>query len=479
VICPKCFAHIADTSLSCPTCGAEFDLNGNIVRQPESPAAAHPHAHHHVPPPSIAPALALASGRKGGRIVGIVVTVLILAGAAYGVVRWRETKKPVVAAWPSPPRAAPGLPSGGLAHTCVITEAGTILCWGDREFGQLGDTVGAPTGIPCAVCTHGTFTQLAGGENHTCARTTQGAVMCWGGNYRGQLGSPSTTECVTGRGRFDCSVVPIFAPVENAAMVTAGAEHSCALLADSTVACWGGSYRGQLGVTSMARGQTIALVAGRFRFTTIAAGAWHTCGIAPDGRILCWGWNAHGQLGSMTRQLCGPTVQSRTPCGAQPALLASDLRFRAVAAGAEHSCALTAEGGAYCWGANDMGQLGRGTLDSGLVPVAVAGGQRYTALAAGARFTCALDGDGGVWCWGSNSRGQLGTGSDSTTSLRPVRVPLAVRALSIGAGAEHACAVVEGKRAFCWGAGASGQLGNGRTTDSRVPVEAGLDVGAR
>lgn len=427
----------------------------------------------------MAPVLALASSRKGGRIAAIAVALLILAGVVYGVIKWRETKRPAAAAWPSPPRAAPGLPSGGLAHTCVITEAGTILCWGSSELGQLGDTVGAPAGVPCAVCTHGTFTQLDAGDNHTCARTTQGAVMCWGANSRGQLGSPTTTECATARGRYACSVLPLTAPVEDAALVAAGAEHSCALLADSTVACWGGAYRGQLGVTTLARGQTIAHVARRFRFTTIAAGAYHSCGIKPDGGIQCWGWNARGQLGAMTRQLCGPTVQSRTPCGAEPVPVASDFRFRAVATGAEHTCAVTIDGQAYCWGANDQGQLGRGSQDSGLVPVAVAGGQRYTALAAGARFTCALDADGGVWCWGSNAQGQLGNGSDSSTSLIPVRPSLGIRALSIGAGANHACAVVEGNRAFCWGAGSAGQIGNGRTANSRVPVEAGVDRAAR
>jgi alpha-tubulin suppressor-like RCC1 family protein len=477
VICPHCYAHIADGSLSCPTCGAQFDLNGNVTTPGVgAPAKPHPHPHHEGPAPSLTPVVALASGRnRARRITTGVVIVAVLAGAGYGVVRWRRAETPGVAQWASPPRPVPGLPSGGLGHTCVITEAGTVLCWGDREFGQLGDTVGAPTGVPCAVCTNATFTQLDAGDNHTCARTTQGGVLCWGANYRGQLGLPSNTECVTGRGRYACSVVPQEAPVERVTMVAAGADHTCALLADSTVACWGGSYRGQLGVVSMAPGQIIARPGSRFRYVTIAAGAYHTCGITPTGELQCWGYNVNGQIGTTTRQLCGATLQSRVPCAAQPVTVTGGHTFRAVAAGVDHTCALDQDGRAWCWGKGDFGQLGAGGPASSEAPVAVEGNRSYVALAAGARFTCALDGEGGAWCWGENTKGQLGRGSDSSMARAPAKVTIPVRALSIGAGAEHACVVAEGGRAFCWGAGLAGQLGTGAVGDSRVPLEAGLD----
>jgi alpha-tubulin suppressor-like RCC1 family protein len=108
----------------------------------------------------------------------------------------------------------------------------------------------------------------------------------------------------------------------------------------------------------------------------------------------------------------------------------------------------------------------------------VTGGHRFTTLTAGSEYTCGLDADGAVWCWGTNNLGQVGTG-DSTDALAPARVPLAVRALTIGAGQNHTCVTALGSRIFCWGQGREGQLGQGSRADSREPLEAGVDRGGR
>jgi alpha-tubulin suppressor-like RCC1 family protein len=475
--CPKCFAHVPEFSLSCPICGVALTLDGQLaVATKERPAAPAPH-HPHGPAHTLEPAMELASHNAGGRILVWFIAAAALVFVAYGAWYWKSSHKPPSATWVSPPQPLPGLPSGGAAHTCTISASGMLLCWGNSEIGQLGDTLGAPTGVPCTVCTQGIFTQLDAGDAHTCAVRSDGSVLCWGSNNAGQLGTPTTTECVSGRGRVPCALLPVVAQIEHVRSVAAGASHTCALGTDSTITCWGSNYRGQLGVQSPPPGVPTVQVQAREKFIAVAAGQNHTCALAADGRLLCWGWNDMGQLGtSQPVPLCGPTAQTRSPCSPKPLAVSTDMRFSAVALGGEHSCALDANGAAYCWGSNRVGQLGTGNHDNTLVPVAVAGGKRFTALTAGLEFTCGLDDAAGVWCWGSNVSGQLGTG-DSTDSAVPVHVPLTVRALSLGSGNDHACVVAEGNRVFCWGDGREGELGNGSRTNSRTPTEAGVDRG--
>lgn len=470
--CPKCLAHVPENSQFCPTCGAAVSPDGEALQQPAGTAPTRPHPHHHGPPPVIAPLTHPRS--RAFRILVALALLLAAAGGAWGVLRWRAAAAPAAATWPSPPRAGPGLPSGGLAHTCAITEAGSVLCWGSAEVGQLGDTSAVTAGAPCTVCSTAHFTQLDAGDDHTCARTAAGGVLCWGSNLFNQLGTRTGTECLTSRGRVPCASVPVDAPVDHVALVAAGADFSCALGTDSLVRCWGSNYRGQLGVVTTTPWQTAARVGGTDRYVMITAGRRHACGIVPDGTIRCWGSNTSGQLGTRARtRLCGPTRQTLEPCSPAPVVVASDLRFRDVAAGGAHTCAIAVDGQVLCWGANGSGQLGNATTEPAREPVPATGGRHYQAVAAGADFTCAIATDGAVWCWGGNAHGQLGNG-DSTASTIPARVPLAAAALSIGAGATHACAVVEGARVFCWGAGDDGQLGNPRLAASRTPVEAGL-----
>ena len=466
--CPKCNAQIPDNSPNCPKCGAVLAANGHTGTPHPRP---HPHHEMHIAP---------LSERTNwfGRILGGFLVVCVIAGGIFGFLKWKEGRKEPVAVWPSPPRAVAGLPTGGLNHTCALTESGTILCWGNSELGQLADTIGAPAGVPCAVCTQGQFTQLDAGGNHTCARRNDGSVLCWGANLFGQLGAVTSTECVTVRGRIPCALLPVEAPVQRIASVSVGADHSCALGADSTITCWGSDYRGQLGVTSMPRGTMAVHPAGNAKYTAVSAGQYHTCAIRPDGTVQCWGLNISGQLGARTTAQCGPTMATRAPCSPAPLTIQSTVRFKAIASGGDHTCGLNTDGEAWCWGTNRAGQLGVASLAASSVPVAVDGGRRYDEITSGMDFSCARTAEGTVWCWGSNSAGQIGA-ADSTDHPTPVQVTLPAPALSIGAGTAHACAVVQGPRIFCWGSGMEGQLGNGRRADSRSPVEAGVDVGGQ
>src|SRR5438067_3299095 len=162
---------------------------------------------------------------------------------------------------------------------------------------------------------------------------------------------------------------------------------------------------------------------------------------------------------------------STTPRTVPAPISAGAQRFVQVVLGGAYSCALASDGTAYCWGANDRGQLGVGDIGDRHVPTAVAGDLHFAALAAGSQHTCGVAVDGAVWCWGSNARGQLGVGTRSGATT-PQRVRLTASATAVLAGGQTTCALTAAGEAYCWGANGSGQLGIGTQADATTPVRA-------
>jgi len=189
--------------------------------------------------------------------------------------------------------------------------------------------------------------------------------------------------------------------------------------------------------------------------TSVSTGMEHTCALSSEGGVYCWGRGAEGQLGQ------GARADSDVPTA-----VVGPVRFQAVSAGALHTCGLDGEGAAWCWGWNAYYQRGNPTDTSSARPVAVTGNLRFTALDAGGNHTCALTADGQAWCWGYNRFGQLGDGT-TNTSVGPVPVTGAVRFRQISAGTTHTCGVATaatGGQTWCWGSNALGQLGVGSDT---------------
>jgi alpha-tubulin suppressor-like RCC1 family protein len=300
--------------------------------------------------------------------------------------------------------------TGGY-HTCALTSTGGVTCWGTNGFGQLGDgtTTNRSTPVDVVGPTAGVVA-IAAGRQHTCALTTGGGVTCWGRNDRGQLGDGTAATRRT--------PVDVLGLTSGVSAIAAREDETCAVTAGGGVKCWGYNGNGQLGDGTTAN-RTIAVdvVGLASGVTAISVGGWHACALTFAGDAWCWGYNGDGQLGDGTR------TARRTPV----AVLGLTSAVGAITAGAGYTCALTGAGGVECWGYNGLGELGDGTRTRRSAPVGVVGlASGVAAVAAGGNHTCALTVVGGVECWGHNGDGQLGDGT-RTRRLSPVDVDFALR----------------------------------------------------
>jgi alpha-tubulin suppressor-like RCC1 family protein len=342
-----------------------------------------------------------------------------------------------------------GSVSAGGGHSCAVRPTGSAYCWGWGGDGQLGTGFRPPAGEPLAsaetpraVAGGHAFALVSAGVFHTCGVTPTGEAYCWGDNASGQLGDGSTTSSlfpvrVTGGRPF--------------ASVTVGFYHSCGVTTANDVYCWGNNEWGQLGSGgfSFSPSSSPVLVASGLLFQAVRAGLYHTCGVTTTNEAYCWGYGHYGQLGTGSYELAVAT----------PVAVAGGHSFVAVAAGFTHSCAVSSDGGAYCWGAGSL--LGDGSGLNQLEPVQVAGGpfaMADGALAAGEERTCALTPAGAAYCWGHNDLGGLGDGS-TIDRATPVQVSGGVSFATISVGTFHTCGITTGAVAFCWGNNADGQLG--------------------
>lgn len=367
--------------------------------------------------------------------------------------------------------ATPRVVSGG-DHTCALSSDGTVRCWGHNRYGQLGSSINAGTDnanpTPTVVAGIANAVQITAGQLHTCALLAGGTVSCWGINIHGQLGNAANNL------NTNANPVPaVVVGVANATAITAGADHTCALLAGGTVTCWGSNYFGQLGNAttsgSITPNPVPAGVSGVAGAAAVAAGENHTCALLTGGTVSCWGLNNHGQLGKATNS------GSTTP-NPLPAVVSGVADVTGLAVGSVHSCALLAGGTVSCWGSNLRGQLGRAANAGAITPnpsAEIVGGLSGVAqVSAGALDTCARHSGGSVSCWGWNLYGQLGSSTNvGNNNSNPA--PLPVSGLSgvaqISVGGFHTCARHSGGAVSCWGRNFMGQLGNSTNNGNDNP----------
>ncbi len=377
----------------------------------------------------------------------------------------------------------------GYNHTCVLRRDRTVWCWGKVGFDDplVGNDFEPESRLePLQIRnTEGrALTRIANitsSYTTTCARELQGMAWCWGQNRYGKLGNGRVEN---GRRFARAERVRSSATAEMSGIVgiVPGTHHTCVIEEHGPLRCWGDNRNGQLGLGSTDR-EPVPLPrpipAGQLAFLRVAAGQSHTCATRADGTVWCWGDNRNGQVGlGAGRKGDNPRPAPVQGQDGTPLSQVLDLGV-----GSSHSCAVTKAGELYCWGLDQFGQLGAGDHQSSPVPVRVqtAGGaplSRITQVRAGNAFTCALDADGGVWCFGANNFGQVGHGGNAEVSARAVRVLTSEGGPPLGGvdrialGAFSACALRRDGSLWCWGRNQGAQLGVGDTRDRNVAVQA-------
>jgi alpha-tubulin suppressor-like RCC1 family protein len=413
----------------------------------------------------------------------------------------------------------------GEDHSCAITDQGHAYCWGRNDAGQLGignkQDAERPTPVKPGDMGGRRLVAIDGGAAVTCAVDAKGRTYCWGENNRGNLG--------TGRGGNELLPAKVLGTGPNGlamAEVSAGGTHICASTQNRRPYCWGSNTFHQVSPSDRGSFDKPHKIA-TGQVTEISAGTWYTCAVVEATDIYCWGRNATGQIGDGTKKLAKEPTKVKSPGdglnGTEPE------RVQAMYA---TTCAMDAAGVAYCWGNSrgwgdssqtltptpvpaeptlvaggqltdltDAGFSWCGMTDpsqpvcwsegpfteptyglrgefSAIPTGGVLGGAPLTSLDSGVEFACVLDGAGHAYCWGD---GALGVSMPAQSAV-PVAVDtsgvLAGKTLvELNTGDEHACAVDDLGKAYCWGEDDIGELGNGKAPASRVPV-AVRDTGA-
>jgi alpha-tubulin suppressor-like RCC1 family protein len=341
--------------------------------------------------------------------------------------------------------------TGGYARTCGITTDSRPYCWGDNSQGELGDGTTTDRAAPVAVVGGLRFRQISAGVTVTCGVTPEFRAYCWGPNDRGEVGDGTTTA----------RLVPT--PVGGGHLfrqLDTGFEHVCGVsYPDNRLYCWGWNRDGQIGngtrtgTAPCYYAPCVILpvrVATDLTFRQVTAGHFHTCALSTDGRTFCWGLNSSGQVGDSS------TVFRRT----KPSRVARSLTFRQVDAGGNHTCAVTTDERAFCWGDGRLGQIGNGKAYLSFWPRAVAGGHSFRRVTAGAGHTCGETPSNGAYCWGYNFWGAVGDGT-RTDRLTPVAVAGGLLFSQLSAGSSHTCGRTPADVGYCWGFNADGELGLG------------------
>ncbi|MBQ70251.1 MAG: hypothetical protein CMA65_02015, partial [Euryarchaeota archaeon] len=357
--------------------------------------------------------------------------------------------------------------TAGSGHTCSLYSNSSVYCWGSNFLGALGDAstagdsnVHEPGWVDLGVGRTATSITHGGAASyHGCAILDNNSLSCWGWNGQGQLGLGNTTNqgaatfVDLGTGR---------SPVK----VTLGQLHTCVLLDNKSVYCMGDNTYGQVGDGTTADKNSPTFVDfGNGRYAVdIESGHVHTCALLDNGSVSCWGYNTYGQLG------LGNTMQTPSPTYVP---LPSGRHVASMAIGQHHTCFAYDNGDVACTGRNQQGQLGTGnTAQKTSLTATQSLGQPALKVVAGSYFSCALLNNGSVRCWGDNAYGQLGinTNIDSTSPATSVHFDTGSYAIDLISGLEHLCARLSNGSMACWGRNHVGQLGIGNILDQDEPV---------
>lgn len=352
----------------------------------------------------------------------------------------------------------------GDEHSCARMSDGSARCWGSNDSYKLGIGTGSssyPVSLPTPVTALANVVELSLGDSHSCARLSDGKVRCWGSDRNGQIGTHGGMQ-----------PVPVeVSGLSGVVQIAAGGAHTCARLDDATVSCFGANGYGQLGNGSTGGSQLQPTeVSGLSSVLQVALGDSHSCALLTNKTVKCWGYNGQGQLGDGSHQ-------TRTT----PTTVAGLTDAVEIAVAGNQSCARTSNGKVQCWGTQsfapdaDLDWGDDGNPDGGAGPEPkgslreIASLSNVVQLALGNRHACARIHNGTVHCWGQSGSGQLGNGN-YWDSASPVQVSGILNATGISLGGSHSCARLGDGTLRCWGDNGWGQLGDGTSTNRASPA---------
>jgi alpha-tubulin suppressor-like RCC1 family protein len=298
----------------------------------------------------------------------------------------------------------------GTYFACASLSSGKVICWGSGTLGRLGNGTQSNSTFPVEVTGITSATNsISAGSTHACVVLASGSLKCWGSAAGGELGTGSYTGSASCNTVNDCALMPVTVAVINSAIqVSAGNSGTCALQSDNNVLCWGSNLSGELGdgSTNSANAPNWSASA---NISQLSSGRhFHSCGVDTTGTIKCWGLNRYAQLGTGTN--LGPQTCGSYACSKTAVTVANVTEATQVASGHSFSCALLADKSVVCWGINNYNELANGFSDGpdtcgydkcSTMARAVLNIETANAIAAGTTFACALTTSGSVQCWGS------------------------------------------------------------------------------
>ena len=378
--------------------------------------------------------------------------------------------------------------SSSSYHSCVLKKGGLVACWGRGDSYQLGNASDSNKNTPVAVILRdenaGFFStstivpsqQISTYYRHACAVKSDGTTLCWGEGDDNRLGQANTT---------DQRVPAVVASLEDVRAIRAGNKHTCALRSNNKVVCWGSQANGSLGNGTSNANTSVAtptLVNNHSGNTgdlsgvrQLSVGGDHSCAVLNNNKVVCWGKNDSGRLGD-----------NSTTHRSSPVFVENDdddaiTGIKQVSAGSSHTCAARNNGEAYCWGSNSAKQVSSGSSGNYKYARSVKSNSstnlnNIVKVEAGYSHSCALRTDGKVRCWGSNTVSQIGYGSSGGNKTYADKNVLAPGEASDGTalsgvidlvvGTSSSCALLKSQKIVCWGDSTDNILGNGSTTDT-------------
>jgi Regulator of chromosome condensation (RCC1) repeat len=341
-------------------------------------------------------------------------------------------------------------PGGGIYATCAIKIDGTLYCWGDNNYGALGQGNTTDSSIPVRVEAGSSWTHITSGLLYSLALKSDKTIWAWGYNWYGQLGI----------GNVESQLSPVkMGSASNWITVSTKNYNTCAINSYGELYCWGSNYRGEAGIgnTSNVKITTPTRVGSESNWILVNTGRTVTCAINSQNALYCWGRNDYGQLG------VGNNSQQMSPVQ-----VGLENTWKTVNPGEYHTCAIKLDGTAWCWGKNSDYELGTGDTTYYNYPTQIGNSSNWRDIQAGEDFTCGVQNDDTTWCWGSGDKGRQGDG-ESSNNLIPTIIPT-ISWDNIVIGRNSVCGVSIVGRTYCWGDGSSGILGNGTTSSKDVPT---------